>query len=177
MKGYSISLLGFLFVNCTWFPSRALGISRYRASHSTHATFYAHSYMKIFVNKLVPVIPFSRWWSSRLLMQLLYRYNNAHKRDTFCRLSIGSRGLIPPYALRFSSCDACFRLQLHSSYALPAPKPTPTNAGHALRRNRRTEKTTPNPRPRVDFMSMLEMQRSHCRNSTLATRSMVEAEQ
>lgn len=65
------------------------------------------------------------------------------------------------YADRLSSLEACFRLQLHSSYALPAPKPTPTQAGHALRLKRRTEKTTPKPRPREDLMSMLERQRSH----------------
>lgn len=56
---------------------------------------------------------------------------------------------------------ACFKLELHSSYALPAPKPTPTKAGHALRLKRRTEKTTPKPRPREDLMMRLEKQRSH----------------
>lgn len=34
-----------------------------------------------------------------------------------------------------------------SSQALPAPNPNPTHAGHALRLNRRTEKTTPKERP------------------------------
>jgi len=59
------------------------------------------------------------------------------------------------------SLAACFRLELHSSYARPAPKPTPTKAGHALRLKMRTEKTTPKPRPRVDLMRRLERQRSH----------------
>ena len=54
-----------------------------------------------------------------------------------------------------------FRLKLHSSYARPAPKPTPANAGQALRLNRMTEKTTPKPRPRVDLTRRFERQRSH----------------
>lgn len=35
-------------------------------------------------------------------------------------------------------------------------------AGHDLRLNNRTEKTTPKPRPRVDFIRRLERHRSHC---------------
>lgn len=67
------------------------------------------------------------------------------------------------YALGlFRSLAACLKLKLHSSYARPAPNPAPMKAGHALRLNRRTEKTTPNPRPRVDFTRRLERQRSHC---------------
>ena len=61
----------------------------------------------------------------------------------------------------FRSRAACLRLKLHSSYARPAPNPTPTKAGHALRLNSRTEKTTPNPRPRVDLTRRLERQWSH----------------
>lgn len=38
-------------------------------------------------------------------------------------------------------------------------------AGHDLRLNRRTEKTTPKPRPRVDFIKRLERHRSHCMRS------------
>lgn len=76
-----------------------------------------------------------------------------------------------PLCRLLRSLEACFRLQLHSSYARPAPKPTPTQAGHALRLKSRTEKTTPNPRPREDLMSMLERQRSHYfRVSASATR-------
>lgn len=67
------------------------------------------------------------------------------------------------HACFLMSFAACLRFQLHSSYALPAPKPAPTNAGHALRLNRRTEKTTPKPRPSVDLMSRLDRQRSHCK--------------
>lgn len=65
------------------------------------------------------------------------------------------------YACFLISLAACFRLELHSSYARPAPKPTPMNAGHALRLNRRTEKTTPKPRPRVDLTRRLDRQWSH----------------
>lgn len=61
----------------------------------------------------------------------------------------------------FRSRAACLRLKLHSSYARPAPKPTPAKAGHALRLNSRTEKTTPNPRPRVDLTRRFERQWSH----------------
>lgn len=39
-----------------------------------------------------------------------------------------------------------------SSQARPAPTPNPTHAGHALRLNKRTEKTTPKDRPRVERM-------------------------
>ena len=49
----------------------------------------------------------------------------------------------------------------HSSHALPAPNPRPTNAGHARRLKRSTEKTTPNDRPRPERMSIEERQRSH----------------
>jgi hypothetical protein len=49
----------------------------------------------------------------------------------------------------------------HSSHARPAPKPRPTNAGHARRLKRRTEKTTPKPRPRPERMTIEERQRSH----------------
>jgi hypothetical protein len=56
---------------------------------------------------------------------------------------------------------ACFRAELHSSYARPAPKPAPTKAGHARRLNRRTEKTTPKPTPSVDLTMRFETQRSH----------------
>lgn len=68
----------------------------------------------------------------------------------------------PAYACFLMSLAACFRLKLHSSYARPAPKPTPTNAGHALRLNKRTEKTTPKPSPRVDLTRRLDRHRSHC---------------
>ena len=98
---------------------------------------------------------------------------------SFCTLGasfVGPRSRRPPSKARLSgvgpvpailyacfriSRDACFRLQLHSSYARPAPKPTPTHAGHALRLKRRTEKTTPKPRPSVDLTARLERQRSH----------------
>jgi hypothetical protein len=50
----------------------------------------------------------------------------------------------------------------HSSQALPAPKPRPTHAGHALLLNRRTEKTMPKERPREERMAIEERQRSHC---------------
>lgn len=68
------------------------------------------------------------------------------------------------YALFFRSRAACFRLKLHSSYARPAPKPAPMKAGHALRRNRITEKTTPKPRPMEDLTRRLDRQRSHLTN-------------
>lgn len=48
-----------------------------------------------------------------------------------------------------------------SSQARPAPKPRPTQAGHALRLNKRTEKITPNDRPREERMIMEDMARSH----------------
>lgn len=50
----------------------------------------------------------------------------------------------------------------HSSQARPAPNPRPTNAGHARRLKRSTEKTTPNETPRPERMSMEDRQRSHC---------------
>ncbi|KAF4636308.1 hypothetical protein G7Y89_g1788 [Cudoniella acicularis] len=53
------------------------------------------------------------------------------------------------------------KLPLHSSYARPAPKPKPTKAGHALRLNSRTEKTTPKERPREERIRREERQRSH----------------
>ena len=49
----------------------------------------------------------------------------------------------------------------HSSQALPAPKPSPVHTGHALRLNNSTEKTTPNPTPREDRITIEDMQRSH----------------
>lgn len=49
-----------------------------------------------------------------------------------------------------------------SSQALPAPKPSPTQAGHALRLKRRTEKTTPKERPRDERMRKEERAWSHC---------------
>ena len=52
-------------------------------------------------------------------------------------------------------------IQSASSHALPAPKPRPTQAGQALLLKRRTEKTTPKERPRVERMSMDEIARSH----------------
>lgn len=73
------------------------------------------------------------------------------------------------YACFLISLAACFRLELHSSYARPAPKPTPMNAGHALRLNRRTEKTTPKPRPRVDLTRRLDRQWSHYKNKMSET--------
>ena len=48
-----------------------------------------------------------------------------------------------------------------SSKALPPPKPSPTQAGHALRLNSRTEKTTPKDRPRVERMRKEEIAWSH----------------
>ncbi len=48
-----------------------------------------------------------------------------------------------------------------SSYALPAPNPSPTQAGHALRLKRRTENTIPNERPREERIRKEEMVRSH----------------
>ena len=50
----------------------------------------------------------------------------------------------------------------HSSQARPAPKPRPTNAGHARLLNSRTEKMTPNEAPSVDRMSSVLRQWSHC---------------
>lgn len=66
------------------------------------------------------------------------------------------------HACFLMSRAACLRLELHSSYARPPPNPRPTMAGHDLRLNSSTEKTTPKPRPRVDFIRRLERQRSHC---------------
>ena len=48
-----------------------------------------------------------------------------------------------------------------SSKALPAPNPSPTHAGHALRLNNRTEKTTPKDRPRDERMRKEEIAWSH----------------
>lgn len=52
-------------------------------------------------------------------------------------------------------------IQSASSYARPAPKPRPTQAGQALRLKRRTERTTPNPRPIDERTIKDEMARSH----------------
>ena len=54
-----------------------------------------------------------------------------------------------------------YHLPSASSQALPAPKPNPTHAGHALRLNRRTEKTTPKERPRVDRIRKDDIAWSH----------------
>lgn len=78
-----------------------------------------------------------------------------------CDIYIVCRPPLLHAACFFKSRAACLRLKLHSSYARPAPKPTPTNAGHALRLNSSTEKTTPKPRPRVDLTRRFERQRSH----------------
>ena len=79
------------------------------------------------------------------------------------RIPLSSFATLPiAYACFLISLAACFRLKLHSSYARPAPKPTPTNAGHALRLNRSTENTTPKPSPRVDLTSRFDRHRSHC---------------
>lgn len=58
---------------------------------------------------------------------------------------------------------------LHSSYALPAPKPKPIQAGHALLLNSSTEKTTPNDRPSDERISREERHRSHCHIKQLAS--------
>ena len=60
------------------------------------------------------------------------------------------------------------RTASHSSHALPAPKPNPTNAGHALRLNKSTEKMTPNDAPSVERMSIVLRQWSHCHVKRLA---------
>lgn len=49
-----------------------------------------------------------------------------------------------------------------SSHALPAPNPVPNQTGHALRLNSRTEKMTPNEKPRPDRITPLDNARSHC---------------
>lgn len=49
----------------------------------------------------------------------------------------------------------------HSSHARPAPNPNPAHTGHALRLNRRTEKTMPKETPRPERIRMEERQRSH----------------
>lgn len=64
---------------------------------------------------------------------------------------------------------ALMKLELHSSYALPAPKPRPTKAGHARRLKMRTEKTTPKDRPRDERMRRDERQRSHYRARSAQT--------
>lgn len=77
------------------------------------------------------------------------------------RTSAQQTGTSTFYALAFRA--VLTKLELHSSYDLPAPKPNPTKAGHARRLKRRTEKTTPNPRPREERISIDERQRSHYR--------------
>jgi hypothetical protein len=57
------------------------------------------------------------------------------------------------------------KLLLHSSYARPAPNPSPTRAGHARRLKRRTEKTTPKERPIEDRIRSEARQWSHCPQS------------
>lgn len=52
-------------------------------------------------------------------------------------------------------------IQSASSYARPAPKPRPTQAGQALRLKSRTERTTPKPRPMEERTIKDEMARSH----------------
>jgi len=87
----------------------------------------------------------------------------------WCGLKVGIGVPSPSTVYRVSIIHACFlisraaclRLELHSSYARPPPNPRPTMAGHDLRLNSSTEKTTPKPRPRVDFIRRLERQRSH----------------
>ena len=54
------------------------------------------------------------------------------------------------------------RTASHSSTARPAPKPSPTHAGHARRRNSSTEKITPKPRPSPDRIASDDRQWSHC---------------
>lgn len=49
-----------------------------------------------------------------------------------------------------------------SSQALPAPKPAPSHTGHARLLKSRTEKMTPNERPRPDRITSDESARSHC---------------
>ena len=71
----------------------------------------------------------------------------------------------PPHVCFLRSLAACFKLQLHSSYARPEPNPSPTNAGHALRLNNNTEKTMPKPRPMVDLTRRFDKHRSHCESS------------
>ncbi|KAL8759591.1 MAG: hypothetical protein Q9184_003574 [Pyrenodesmia sp. 2 TL-2023] len=58
--------------------------------------------------------------------------------------------------------DSVLRVPSASSQALPAPKPSPTHAGHALRLNKRTEKTTPNERPREERIRKDDIAWSHC---------------
>jgi hypothetical protein len=67
-----------------------------------------------------------------------------------------------PHISRHTSYYTDRNLPSASSQARPAPKPRPTQAGQALRLNRRTEKTTPKERPREERMIMEEMARSHC---------------
>lgn len=84
----------------------------------------------------------------------------------FRRCCRSLEGLFAAVRTLFDSWHISHRGKLtlsHSSHALPAPKPRPTNAGHARRLNRRTEKTTPNETPRPERMSIEERQRSHCR--------------
>jgi len=60
--------------------------------------------------------------------------------------------------------DSFFSMQptlSHSSQALPAPKPRPIHAGHALLLNSSTEATMPKDRPRDERMSTDDRQRSH----------------
>lgn len=57
--------------------------------------------------------------------------------------------------------DAWYYIPSASSQALPAPNPNPTHAGHALRLNRRTEKTMPKEAPRVERMRKEEIAWSH----------------
>jgi len=49
----------------------------------------------------------------------------------------------------------------HSSQALPAPNPRPTQAGHALRLKSRTENTTPNDSPKDERIRKDERHWSH----------------
>lgn len=56
----------------------------------------------------------------------------------------------------------------HSAYPLPAPNPSPTQAGHARLRKISTEKTIPKPAPSVDLMRRFERQRSHCSDSHIS---------
>lgn len=48
-----------------------------------------------------------------------------------------------------------------SSHALPAPKPSPTHAGHAFRLNSKTENTTPTESPIEERITSDESARSH----------------
>jgi hypothetical protein len=118
-----------------------------------------------------PDITSGAWYLLRIIYSLretfedlsLWPYNPQSVLRRCCR----ALERLPPMSVHLSTLCCRLLTLSHSSHARPAPKPRPTNAGHARRLNKRTEKTTPNERPRPERMRNEERQRSHCSQSVI----------